>query len=953
MTLRRCLALVALVSLAAVSPLLAQSQSINGTIEGTVRDTTGAVVPGVTVTALNVDTGLERTLATDTKGGYKAVLLPLGAYQVTAELSGFKKMERFGINLSAGRTAVVNFTMEVGGLEEVVSVTAEAPIADPGKIDLGRTINQADVQNLPLVARNPYNFALIQPNVTGYENVEFGATRMNANGTQMRTQYQLDGANTTQKNRAGLRMFQPSEVMVKEVTVVTSGFAPEFGQTTGMVFNMVTPSGTNSFNGHAGYRFRRTDMSARPFILQEDAEKPDTKIDNFTFTLGGPIVQDKWHFYVGYERLRRDLSQSNISTIRPEDAAALDLTADQTANGTRIATANQLLLKLDGQLSNNHRVSARWGLFVQDIPSTGGGGTGTREVTELFQDRMDTASVQLISNFGANRLNELRIGWGKRDNPRTYELNTTNVLPHSVSIDGVVSMGGAARTPSEFIEKHWQVVDNFTWITGRHTLKVGFDVQFIEDSRLNSIRPSYRFATIEAYTAARDGIDPFSYSSFSQQVGDPTVEYKQKHIAFFVQDDFRITPNFKLLYGVRYDLATPPDADANAPHPYSRSFRTDRNNIGPRIGFSWSLDDAARTVLRGSTGIMYEPPLGRIYEDAFVNAGTARYISASLRPGDDGAPAYPGTLASLPPGEIPPQPSIETVNPDLDNPYTWLSNVQLERALTDDVAVAVGFVNSTGRSIPAQASINYLPSASTLPDGRTLFDRSTRVWDQFNRVKEVRSTGKSQYNAITVSLNKRMSHGFQAQASYTWAKAKDHGQGGGMVVGSIDREGLSDPLNSDLDYSYAAFDTRHTFIASTVIAPESDNPILDNNQLGLIVQYNSGLPFNIRSNRDLNLDGLTNDRPNGIARNSGNLGRVLNVDARYSRFIPLGDRLRAELFVEAKNLFNTESISNNNEVIRTDSLGNPDSPLPGSDADYPITGYYQSRQFQVAMKIHF
>ncbi len=944
---------IALLGLLIAAPTVhAQSSAINATIEGTVRDATGALIPGTSVVVTSIDTGAEFTRTTDANGNYKALSLPLGAYRVSAALTGFKTVQREGLSLSAGQTAVVDFSLEVGGVEEVVNVTAETAIADPARINIGRTINEDDVRNLPLVARNPYNFALIQPNVTGYENVEFGATRMNANGSQMRTNYQMDGSNATQKDRAGLRAFQPSEVMVKEIKVITSGFAPEFGNTTGMVFNMITPSGSNSIKGSVGYRYRRKGLSARPFGLSETADKPDTNVDNFTATFGGPLQKDKWHYYLGYERLRRDLSQANLSTIDPADAAALNLTPDQLRDGVRIATANMIFGRLDGQLSPNHRLSVRYGIFLQSIPNTGGSGTGTSEVTLNFEDRMDTGSVQLVSNFGNNKLNELRIGWNRRDNPRTYETNTSNVFGPEVSIPGVVTLGGADRTASEFVEETFQFYDSLTWISGRHTFKIGGDVQLIRHLETSSVLPEYTFDTIGDYQAALAGA-PFSWSAFEQRIGDPTTEYKMKQISFFAQDDFRVSSNFKIIYGLRYDLGVPPDGLADAPHPFTRSFNTDGNNIAPRVGFAWSLDESGQTVLRASTGLMYELPLGRNYEDALTAPGTAKFINATLRPGDDGAPAFPGGINDLPAGEVPPQPSVETVSPDYVAQYALLSNVQLERALNDDLAVSVAFVNSTGRNLPLAVSVNYALSGDTLPDGRPIYDRSSslREFPNLNRVKEQRSEGDSQYNAVTVQLNKRMSKGFQAQASYTWASAKDHPLGGGFVVGGRDAEGLSDPTNPDRDYGFTSWNTTHTFIASTVIRPESDNPILNDNQLGLIVQLNSGLPVTFRSNRDLNNDGLRNDRPNDVARNFESMGRVFNVDARYSRFIPLGDRFRAELFVEAKNIFNTESTSRVVEdTTRTDTQGNPDNPI---SSILTPDRWYQQRQFQLAVKFHF
>src|SRR5262249_9188598 len=155
----RAALVAALATLFVPAGALAQSQAINGSIEGVVRDGTGAVLPGVTVTLSNVDTGQQRTATSDSAGEYRAVLLSLGTYRIKAELQGFKTVERIGVSLRAGQTAVIDFTLEVGGVSEVVSVTGEAPVTDPGKIDLGRTVGEAEVRNLPLVARNPYNFA--------------------------------------------------------------------------------------------------------------------------------------------------------------------------------------------------------------------------------------------------------------------------------------------------------------------------------------------------------------------------------------------------------------------------------------------------------------------------------------------------------------------------------------------------------------------------------------------------------------------------------------------------------------------------------------------------------------------------------------------------------------------------------------------------------------------------
>jgi len=194
--------LSALLSLTLGAPAFAQSQAANGAIEGTVSDSSGGVLPGVTVTLTNTDTGTERTVISNDKGLYRAPLLPLGSYKVVAELQGFKKFEATDIKLSVGQTAVVNATLSVGTVSETITVSSnDVPALDVARIDIGHTMSELEVHNLPLVARNPYNFALVQPGVTGIENVEFGVPRLAANGAAMRINYQIDG-NTIPKRIA-------------------------------------------------------------------------------------------------------------------------------------------------------------------------------------------------------------------------------------------------------------------------------------------------------------------------------------------------------------------------------------------------------------------------------------------------------------------------------------------------------------------------------------------------------------------------------------------------------------------------------------------------------------------------------------------------------------------------------------------------------------------------------
>ena len=897
--------LSALIALVAPAAAAAQAQAANGNIEGIVRDTTDAPLPGVTVTVTNMDTGTARTSITNDEGVYRAILLPLGRYRIVAELQGFKTFEQQGITLSAGQTALINVQLGVGSVSETVSVTSESPVAQPGRIDLGRTIGENEIKNLPLVSRNPYNFAFLQANVTGFENNEFGVPRINANGTQMRTNYQIDGNTNTEKDRAGLRLLPVSEVLVREVKVITNGFAPEFGQTTGMVYNAITPSGTNRLDGSASFRFRRNDMSSRPFFLAPTALKPDTEVNDVTLTLGGPVVRDRWHYYGAYEFVDRSLITGNqVITVTPSAAQTLGL--DLPASGVIPAhqKVNFLFGKTDYQINPSNRLSARYFLFKNFSLSNIAGGLTTTDRATDFTDRMDSASAQLVSTFGSDKLNELRVQYARRHQFRT--LSDTAADGPAVTVTGVANFGGprigdTTSAGFDFNQGIWQVIDNLTWIRGKHGFKAGIDAQFIADDRVRGERFFYTFPNNDTYLSARGGSTPLSYTSLQQDFGDLTAAYDSAFYGFFVQDDWQLNSRMKLLYGIRYDLFDVPSARTFAPNPYSQDFTIDKNNFAPRAGFSWSLDESATTVLRASMGMMYEPPLIDFYDNAILNNGDPRAYTVSVSGTSAGAPPFPTSLANVPPGFALPRQSITAVDQEFASQYAWLTNVQVERAIRSDMSVAVGYVNSIGRNLPVLMDVNMIPTGQTLGDGRPVYSTTvgsaTRIDPVFDHVNVFQSIGESTYNAFTATFSKRMTSGWQAQATYTFAHGEDNAPlTGTYVVGSGD-DRVSDPSNLDRDLGVTPFHQAHTFVVSTVIAPSFTGDglktaLLNNNQIGLIMQANSGLPFNIRSNLDLNRDGQTNDRPLGIDRNTGRLGQVVYLDLRYSRFIPLASEQR-------------------------------------------------------------
>jgi len=972
----------AFASLAFAAPALAQSQAANGAVEGTVVDTSGGVLPGVTVTITNIETGAERSVITNENGLYRAQLLPLGTYRVVAELPGFKKYEQSNVKLAVGQTAVVNVTLSVGQVSESIIVSSsDRPVLDSAKIDAGRNLSEVEVKNLPLVARNPYNFALAQPGVTGFENPEFGVPRLSANGTLMRINYQIDGNTNTEKDRAGLRLLPMSEVMIREVKVVTSGYAPEFGQTMGMVYNAITPSGTNQIHGDASYLFRRKPFSAFPFFFTKpktDENKPDTQVDTFTGTVGGPVVPNKLFYYLGYERTRRDLSSQKVITIPAATVAALGL-APQPGVPPNIQTVPFFIGKADYQLNRANRLTGRYILFRNNSPYNNGPGGGNPpfalETASDFIDAMDSTSAQLVTTIGNSQLNELRLQYAHRHQQSLT--NGDSAPAPSIAVQGAATFGGPYYTTGQggagfdFKQNITEVIDNYTFMRSNHSYKIGFDGQWVHDVRVSAPVQQYSFPTIAAYQLAKTGVNPFSYSTFSQVFGDLGFSMDTGLYSAFAQDDWQVAQNLKVLYGVRYDLYRYPDARADSPFSYSQKFNIDKNNFGPRAGLAWTLDP--RTVVRASSGLMYDQPILIAYENALQFNGSPHLFTASVAPGAAGAPAFPNNLSNAPAGFVLPTQSISTIDPNFQVARTWQNNVQVERALGTDYAVTVGYTFSKIGQLPVVSDINLINPIGALADGRPIYSTAvsaaTRMDPRFDHIYTVQSLGSGHYNALTLMLWKRLSRGTTFNLSYTFAKGEDNAPlsvsfPGTSSLGVVSDAFRSDPTNLDRDKGPNLMDMRHNFNGSIVFNPTVHTTngalaaILNNNQVALLLQFNSGLPFNIVSTRNLNGDSFANnDRPLFVGRNSMYLPNRWNVDMRYSRFVPIHGDVKAEVIGEFKNLFNTEQTQSVNSAVQTDAAGNPLNPIPTTfgpaTGGFPPTAGFEQFEFQLGFRLRF
>src|SRR6185437_12716572 len=279
----------------------AQTQAINGSIRGRVTDAGSGAIPNANVSIVNNATDFTRKLVTNDEGYFVFPNLPLGTYAVTVQHEGFDTQRHTGVTIDAGTEAVLDVVLKVGAVTTTVEVTGSASVIEPSRVSTGRTIDHVEVDNLPLTSRNPYNFVIFQPGVSGHPNPELGIPRtINTNGLLDRINYQMDGMVDTETDRYGLRLFPISDIYVREVQTVSNSFAPEFGGTSGNIFNVITNSGTNQFHGEFYFIGRPTDASARTILLASN--KPATSIDlhDYAANSGGAIIKDKLFIFGGY-----------------------------------------------------------------------------------------------------------------------------------------------------------------------------------------------------------------------------------------------------------------------------------------------------------------------------------------------------------------------------------------------------------------------------------------------------------------------------------------------------------------------------------------------------------------------------------------------------------------------------------------------------------------------------
>jgi hypothetical protein len=308
------------------------------------------------------------------------------------------------------------------------------------------------------------------------------------------------------------------------------------------------------------------------------------------------------------------------------------------------------------------------------------------------------------------------------------------------------------------------------------------------------------------------------------------------------------------------------------------------------------------------------------------------------------------------------QQSPWAIDPAFSVAHTWQSNVQVERAFGGEMTASIGVMYAKGTQLPVVTDINLINPTGTLADGRPIYSTTasaaTRLDPRFNHILEVQSIGDSTFKGMTLQMSKRFAKGLSFNVQYALSKGVDDTPL--LTQLTVQSEtGRSDPSNLTRDEGPNPLDMRHNFTGNILYtsSSESTNPmvrgLLNGNEIGILLQFNSGLPLNQQSNLDLNQDGVNSDRPLNVTRNALYLPARKNVDMRYTRSFPLGGSVKAQIIAELKNVFNTPQLMNVTTTITTNALGIPVGAIPSDPMQYPNPVGFEQRKFQLGFKIRF
>jgi hypothetical protein len=928
----------------------AQSSANSGQIGGEVRDPSGAAIAGQEVTARNVDTNLTRTASTDDEGRYAIGPLPVGTYEVTVKPANMEAATQ-QVYVSLGGRADATFKLGLKQVQESVEVVANSTAIEPSQTFSKAVLTDIQLRNLPASGRRIRNLFLLTPS-TQIEPECGGFAISGQKG--LFTNINVDGGDYTNTHWCGHVEFSPTFTIeaLQEFQVLRSTFSAEFGRSTGGIINLATKSGTNQFHGTGFYLFRNAATTKLDPFNREQIGLGQ----QFGGSVGGPVSKDRTFFFSAaeFQHNNKDVQvrygQLDLLGLRNTAGAQALLGVAPEDLLEALSRSQSIVNRIDHQLSGKHTLTGRLDYTNNKVTDTAGPfimtqGIGADSETNRsvqnaspVNNRVNvTGMAQFTSVLTKNHVNELRVQLAREFRPwdpgTGPEVTVRGGSPiQTIAIYGPQATGlGYGNIGYQFTDKRYQFVDNFSIVTGAHTMKFGIDSNTVNGNTVfnpgnNGI---YRFDSLTAYQNRQ----PAQYQQFA---GTGALDATIHQIAFYVQDEWRLRPGLTISPGLRYEMALLPDYPrATAPQnrfPLATSIPDDKELIAPRLAIAWDIRNNAKTVLRAAGGVFYAAPYMPLFEQAMLQNGGNPELSSNVTFNSTAdilnAFASQGIAlnASTPLNNLPVF-TVDQLN-QLSNPANRINNgtvfffdpdfrlpraVQFRGALEQEIAKGItASIDYTQINVSRIDRVRNLNLRPPTPDatGRPIYtnlslaaNAALRPFPKYAFAYVTESSARSFYRGMTATLNVRRQK-YTVDATYTLGFSKshdDHERGGFSGANYVDAYDLNN------EYNWSNIDQRHQFAASSLFYLPFGFEVANT------MRFNSGRPLSPRTGTDSNSDGITNDRPvlDGavVRRNTFRNRGFSDVSMRVQRNFNLpNERGKLGFSVEMFNVFDFDNV---------------------------------------------
>ena len=950
------------------------------TVTGTITDSTGGVLPGVTVTATNEDSGNTFVAVTDAAGAFR-LPVRIGSYRIAAELSGFATVTRAGIQLQVNQRSVLNLQLAPSTVQETVQVTGEAPLLDLTSSTVSGNIDRRQVQDLPVNGRNWLDLTLLAP-----------GSRSNAGGespiprAQVAFQINMDGQQVTNSVTSTTEP-RYSRDSVAEFEFISNRFDATQGHSMGVVVNAVSKSGTNQPSGTLSGYFRDDRLNAKDYILNRAPPYSDQQI---SATYGGPIKKDRIHFFANWEGEREPQTYVYANPRYPKFDRDLQGTRRQRTGG----------LKVDFQLSPQKHLSVRQNTYHQYLPGSGGGATIHPSGATTANRQSNQTWLQFTQVFGNNKVNELKGGYlgysWSFDSLAMYKggafPNCQLQKPEGVRCGSTryqmkgYTVGTATNQPQYIGQKTVQARDDFSFtytMKGRHDVKAGgeftnhvFDFQWcsfcngnLDATLLAAPTPDAIYAMFPVWNDASTWNPlPLSPSSirYRQSVGNFHLQNNRQLYAAWWQDDWAMGKRLTLNVGVRYDA----DIKVMGENIQILPWRTghvpyELTHFVPRLGLAYRIND--KTVLHGGYGKYFTQLENDAQHQSNLAAQTlipeALYdgrVDFAINPFNGPRPTIDQARARLcstapTPTCIRREISSEIPSPNHGLTYSQQASAGIQRQIGSEIAIEANYVFTGQRREEVDYNMNLTYDPAT-GDNIPFSIISSRPYSDWGFVNGEFMQGWSNYRGLETSFAKRFSHGYQLSATYTLASLHDSIGDPCQIVKSVDGSPACTTITFKLkpdvgsEYTHATTDQRHRAVANGIV--EFKGGV----QISGVYFYGSGMRTTVTCScpaRDTGSGGGTrrlND-PTLIAKYGPYLPRnsfvgnpLHRVDTRIQKRFKLGGRRTVDGMLEVFNLFNHKNYGSYTTAADNPAFGQP---------IYNTNVAYASRSAQLGFRVAF